>query len=40
VRLTPMNENDVATQIVDVAFIIHKAYGPGLLESVDEAIAA
>ena len=35
-----MNENDVAKQIVDVAFNIHKAYGPGLLESVYEAIMA
>lgn len=35
-----MNENDVAKQIVDVAFNIHKTYGPGLLESVYEAIAA
>jgi GxxExxY protein len=35
-----MNENDVARQIVDVAFNIHKTYGPGLLESVYEAIMA
>jgi len=35
-----MNENDVAKQIVDVAFNIHKRYAPGLLESVYEAIAA
>ena len=35
-----MNENDVAKQIVDVAFKIHQAYGPGLLESVYEAIMA
>jgi len=34
-----MNGNDV-TQIGDVAFSIHKTYGPGLLESVYEAIAA
>ena len=34
-----MNENDVAKQIVDVAFNLHKTYGPGLLESVYEAIA-
>ncbi|HEV8139109.1 MAG TPA: GxxExxY protein [Pyrinomonadaceae bacterium] len=33
-----MNENDVAKQIVDVAFSIHKTYGPGLLESVYEAL--
>ena len=34
------NENDVAKQIVDVAFNIHQAYGRGLLESVYEAIMA
>jgi GxxExxY protein len=33
-----MNENEVAKQTVDVAFNIHKTYGPGLLESVYEAI--
>jgi hypothetical protein len=26
-----MTENEVATQIVDVAFKIHTSYGPGLL---------
>lgn len=35
-----MNENDVARQIVDVAFKIHQSYGPGRLESVYEAIMA
>ena len=35
-----MNENDVAKHIVDVAFKLHQKYGPGLLESVYEAIAA
>jgi GxxExxY protein len=35
-----MTENDVAKQIVDIAFRIHNAYGPGLLESVYEAIMA
>ena len=35
-----MTENEVATQIVDVAFKIHTGYGPGLLESVYEAIMA
>jgi GxxExxY protein len=29
-------ENWVATQIVDIAICIHKALGPGLLESVYE----
>ena len=35
-----MTENEVATHIVDVAFKIHTAYGPGLLESVYETIMA
>src|SRR5262249_36017255 len=35
-----MIENEIATQIVDVAFKIHTAYGPGLLESVYETIMA
>ena len=35
-----MTENEVATQIVDVAFKIHTTYGPGLLESVYETIMA
>ena len=35
-----MTENEVATQIVDVAFKIRTAYGPGLLESVYETIMA
>ena len=33
-----MTENEAAKHIVDVAFKIHSTYGPGLLESVDEAI--
>lgn len=33
-----MTENEIAKEIVDVAFKIHSAYGPGLLESVYEAI--
>jgi len=33
-------ENDIATQIVDAAFHIHKELGPGLLESVYEVILA
>ncbi|MFN9979470.1 MAG: GxxExxY protein, partial [bacterium] len=32
-----MRENEVAQIIVDVAFLIHKQLGPGLLESVYEA---
>jgi GxxExxY protein len=35
-----MTENEVAKQIVDVAFKIHNTYGPGLLESVYETIMA
>jgi len=35
-----MTENQIATEIVDVAFKIHKLYGPGLLESVYETIMA
>lgn len=35
-----MTENELATQIVDVAFKIHTAYGPGLFESVYETIMA
>jgi len=35
-----MTENEVAKQIVDVAFKIHTTSGPGLLESVYETIMA
>jgi GxxExxY protein len=35
-----MTENEVAKQIVDVAFRIHTTFGPGLLESVYETIMA
>lgn len=35
-----MTENEIAKLIVDVAFYIHKETGPGLLESVYEAILA
>lgn len=35
-----MSENEVAKQIVDVAFKTHTAFGPGLLESVYETIMA
>jgi len=35
-----MIENEVAKQIVDVAFKIHTTFGPGLLESVYETIMA
>lgn len=33
-----MTENQIATQIVDAAFKIHTTLGPGLLESVYEAV--
>ena len=32
-----MNENQIATAILDAAFKIHKSLGPGLLESVYQA---
>jgi len=35
-----MTENAVAKQIVDVALRVHRALGPGLLESVYEAVLA
>ena len=35
-----MDENDVARQIVDAAYKVHRALGPGLLESVYEIVLA
>jgi GxxExxY protein len=35
-----VTENEVAKQIVDVAYKIHTTFGPGLLESVYETIMA
>jgi len=35
-----MTENEVAKQLVDVAYKIHTGFGPGLLESVYETIMA
>jgi GxxExxY protein len=35
-----MRENEIATAIVDASYSIHKALGPGLLESVYEAVLA
>jgi len=35
-----MNENDIANQVMDAAFLIHREIGPGLLESVYEVILA
>ena len=35
-----MNENEIATQIVESAYRLHTALGPGLLESVYEVLLA
>ena len=35
-----MTENEIATEIVDAAFRIHTMLGPGLLESVYDAVLA
>ncbi len=35
-----MTENEIATQIVDAAYKIHSTLGPGLFESVYEAVLA
>lgn len=35
-----MNENEIASLIMDAAFLIHRELGPGLLESVYEVILA
>lgn len=35
-----MHENQIAKQVVDVAFQIHTRLGPGLLESVYQKIMA
>jgi len=35
-----MTENEIAREIVDVAFKVHRNLGPGLLESVYEAVMA
>ena len=35
-----MTENEIATAIVDAAYKVHTTMGPGLLESVDEAVWA
>jgi len=39
-HLFEMTENEIATHIVDAAYKIHRALGPGLLESVYEAVMA
>ena len=33
-----MTENEIATEIVDAAYKVHTTLGPGLLESVYEAV--
>ena len=35
-----MSENEIATHVVDAAFKVHTTLGPGLLESVYEAVMA
>ena len=35
-----VTENEIAREIVDAAFKVHTALGPGLLESVYEAVLA
>jgi GxxExxY protein len=37
---TMMTENEIAKHVVDAALKIHKRFGPGLLESVYEAVMA
>jgi GxxExxY protein len=36
----PMTENEIAKRVMDVAFLIHRELGPGLLETVYEVILA
>ncbi|MDK9718489.1 MAG: GxxExxY protein [Trichlorobacter sp.] len=35
-----MHENELAAQVMDASFLIHRELGPGLLESVYEAVLA
>lgn len=35
-----MHENELAAKIMDASFLIHRELGPGLLESVYEAVLA
>lgn len=37
---SPRTENEIAKEVVDASFKVHTALGPGLLESVYEAILA
>ena len=38
--MSPVTENEIARQIVDAAYKIHTTLGPGLFESVYEAVMA
>ena len=38
--MSNLSENEIAREIVDAAFHIHKALGPGLLETVYEVVLA
>ena len=38
--MTTANENDIGSVVVDVAIALHRNLGPGLLESVYEAVLA
>ncbi len=35
-----MTENEIATKVMDACFVVHRELGPGLLESVYEAVLA
>ena len=35
-----MNENEIGTQVIEASINVHRALGPGLLESVYEAVLA
>ncbi len=39
-NLTGMRENDIGTQVIEVAINVHRELGPGLLETVYEVILA
>jgi GxxExxY protein len=38
--MSTLSENEIAREVVDAAFHIHKALGPGLLETVYEVVLA
>ena len=35
-----LNENEIAKQILDAAFLVHTKLGPGVFESADEVLLA